>query len=72
MASGRIGFIGLSTRGWARNAHFPDLDYSDDFQIVAVCNSTVESAQNAIREYNLPAETRAYGDAEGTNSLSIV
>jgi predicted dehydrogenase len=65
----RVGFIGLSaSRGWARNAHFPYLEASDDFQITAVSNSTLQSAQAAIKEYYLPTETKAYDNFEGTTS----
>lgn len=68
MALIRVGFIGLSKSGWAPLAHFPYLDASKDYQIVAICNSTVQSAKEAVKLYNLPAETRAYGDPEGMSS----
>lgn len=67
MAPIRVGFIGLSKSGWAPLAHFPYLNASKDYQIVAICNSTVESAKEAVL-YNLPAETRTYGDPEGMSS----
>lgn len=70
MAPIRVGFIGLSYNwGWARNAHFPYLDASDDFQITAICNSTLESAYKAIEEYKLPTETKAYDNFEGSSPL---
>ena len=66
MASTRVGFIGLShNRGWARNAHFPYLEFSDDFQITAICNSTLESALKAKAVYKLPEETNVYDSFEG-------
>ena len=65
MAPIRVGFIGLSKSGWAKNAHFPYLEKSDKYLIVAICNSTVESAKEAIVRYGLSEETRAYGDPEG-------
>ena len=65
MAPIRVGFIGLSYNRGARNAHFPYLDASDDFQVTAICNSTLESAHKAIVKYNFPTETKAYDTFEG-------
>ena len=41
-------------------AHLPRLQSSPNYQIVALCNSSVEAAKAAIREYNLPESTKAY------------
>ncbi|KAG4439576.1 hypothetical protein IFR05_004924 [Cadophora sp. M221] len=60
----RVGFIGLSASGWAPGAHLPYLKNSDKYQIVAICNSSVESSKAAIAKYELPESTRAYGDPE--------
>ncbi|KAH7354840.1 NAD-binding Rossmann fold oxidoreductase family protein [Rhexocercosporidium sp. MPI-PUGE-AT-0058] len=60
----RVGFIGLSASGWAPGAHLPYLKHSNKYQIVAVCNSSVESSKAAIVKYELPQSTRAYGDPE--------
>ncbi|KAL2070662.1 hypothetical protein VTL71DRAFT_13688 [Oculimacula yallundae] len=60
----RVGFIGLSASGWATYAHFPFLKHTDKYQIVAICNSSVESSKAAIAKYELPESTRAYGDPE--------
>jgi hypothetical protein len=65
MAPIRVGFLGLSKGGWARGAHLPYLEKSENYQIVAICNSSVESSRDAIKLYNLPEGTRAYGDPEG-------
>ncbi|KAF9889364.1 transcription regulator gal80 [Aspergillus nanangensis] len=70
MAVIRVGLIGLSGASsddyegtsWAAGAHLPFLTASPSFQIVALLNSSAESAQAAIRKYDLPAETKAYGD----------
>jgi hypothetical protein len=70
MAPIRVGFLGLSKGGWARSAHFPYLNESDKYQIVAICNSSVSSAQDAIKLYNLPASTKAYSNPEGPSSPS--
>ncbi|KAK0119923.1 transcription regulator gal80 [Cadophora gregata] len=60
----RVGFLGLSSSGWAPGAHLPFLKHSDKYQIVAICNSSVESSKAAIKKYELPENTRAYGDPE--------
>jgi predicted dehydrogenase len=65
----RTAIIGLSanaTTAWASKAHLPYLlspRGRERYKIVALLNSTVDSAQKAINYYGLPAETRAYGDA---------
>lgn len=64
MAPTRVGILGLSKSGWAPNAHLPYLLASPAYEIVALCNSSVESAQSAIKLYNLPATTKAYGNPE--------
>jgi len=61
----RVAIIGLSKSGWAPTAHLPYLKSSPHYEIVALCNSSVESAQEAIKLYGLPASVRAYGDPEG-------
>lgn len=70
MAPIRLGIIGLSSSAvtsWASTAHLPYLlspRGRAKYRIVALCNSSVESARNAIQHYGLdPNETRAYGDA---------
>jgi predicted dehydrogenase len=66
MAPIRIGFIGLSKTGWATTAHIPYLSSSSKFKIVAICNSSVQSAREAVELYKLPADTATYGDPEGS------
>lgn len=67
MAPIRIGIIGLSSSAatsWASNAHLPYLlspGGQSKYQIVALCNSSVDAAKRAIAHYKLPAETRAFG-----------
>lgn len=58
----RIGFIGLSSKpdSWATLAHLPYLRRSPHYEIVALCNSTPEKAQQSIVAHNLPATTKAY------------
>ncbi|KAI9740246.1 MAG: transcription regulator gal80 [Cirrosporium novae-zelandiae] len=61
MAPIRIGFIGLSASGgWAVPTHWAYLSQSSKYQIVALCNSSVEAAKKAIEHYKLPATTKAY------------
>lgn len=70
MAPIRVALVGLSASAktsWASKAHLPYLLSPlgrSKYQIVALQNSSVEAAQNAIAQYNLPAETKAYGTAE--------
>jgi predicted dehydrogenase len=74
MAPIRVGIIGLASGtgeptaspggGWASSAHLPYLLASPHFEIVALCNSSVDSAKIAIKKYDLPASTKAYGSSE--------
>ncbi|KAH7179849.1 uncharacterized protein B0J16DRAFT_347829 [Fusarium flagelliforme] len=70
MAPIRVALVGLSASAktsWASKAHLPYLLSPlgrSKYQIVALQNSSVEAAQKAISQYNLPAETKAYGTAE--------
>ncbi|KAH7324260.1 hypothetical protein B0I35DRAFT_348900 [Stachybotrys elegans] len=64
----RVGIIGLSSSAktsWASGAHLPYLlspRGQSKYRIVALCNSSVEAAKRAVETYNLPPETRTYGD----------
>ncbi|KAJ4416008.1 hypothetical protein N0V82_007035 [Gnomoniopsis sp. IMI 355080] len=65
----RLGIIGLSSSAvtsWASSAHLPYLTSPRGlakYRIVALCNSSVESAKAAIKTFRLdPATTKAYGD----------
>ena len=64
----RVALIGLSASatgtGWATMAHLPYIRASPRYEIVALLNSSVESARKAVKAYNLPESTRAYGDPE--------
>ncbi|KAI1378087.1 NAD(P)-binding protein [Hypoxylon crocopeplum] len=62
-----IGLSSSSTSGWARHAHLPYLlspEGKSKFEIVALCNSSVDAARRAINDLKLPPGTRAYGDPE--------
>jgi predicted dehydrogenase len=65
----RVGLIGLSGApqgvSWAQYAHLPYLQKSPHYEIVALLNSSVESAQAAIKQFDFPAQTKAYGDPQG-------
>jgi predicted dehydrogenase len=70
----RVGLIGLSGASaedyegtsWTPNAHLPFLTKSPHFEIVALLNSSAESARAAIEKYNLPSDTtKAYGNPQG-------
>ncbi|KAH7088081.1 NAD-P-binding protein [Paraphoma chrysanthemicola] len=74
MAPIRVGIIGLSSvttnksaspgDGWAASAHLPYLIQSPHYEITALCNSSVESAEAAIKRHKLPPSTKAYGSPE--------
>ncbi|CAK5273677.1 unnamed protein product [Mycena citricolor] len=62
-----IGLSANSTSSWAASAHLPYLLSAHGrsrYTIVAVLNSSKESSLAAIKHFNLPAETRAYGSPE--------
>lgn len=61
----RIGFIGLSASGgWGSTAHWPYLKQTDKYQIVALCNTSIGSAQKAKTHFELPESTKCYDSAE--------
>lgn len=70
MAPIRVGIIGLSASAktaWASRAHLPYLFSPlgrSKYQITALLNSSVDAANRAIKAYDLPAETKAYGNPE--------
>jgi len=70
MAPIRVALIGLSatsTTSWASAAHLPYLLSPlgrSKYRIVALCNSSVSAAEAAVKAYNLPPTTHAYGDPD--------
>lgn len=66
----RAALIGLSSSAatsWAATAHLPGLltpTGRSKITITALLNSSVDAAKSAIRDYKLPAETKAYGNPE--------
>ncbi|MBO1765171.1 Gfo/Idh/MocA family oxidoreductase, partial [Escherichia coli] len=66
----RAALIGLSSSAatsWAATAHLPGLltpAGRSKITIAALLNSSVDAAKSAIRDYKLPAETKAYGSPE--------
>jgi len=69
----RVGLIGLSGAppdkyegtSWTSSAHLPYLTSSPHYEIVALLNSSIESAKAAIGRYKLPPSTKAYSSPEG-------
>ena len=49
---------------WANMAHMPYLLKSAHYEIVALCNSSVEAATAAIKVHGFPKSTKAYGSPE--------
>ncbi|TDZ71737.1 Galactose/lactose metabolism regulatory protein GAL80 [Colletotrichum trifolii] len=67
----RVGIIGLSAKppgmaagAWASSSLLPAFQKSPDYEIVALCNSSLEAAQRSIDMHQLPESTKAYGDPE--------
>ncbi|KAL7942608.1 hypothetical protein V8C42DRAFT_360035 [Trichoderma barbatum] len=67
----RVGLIGLSAEAagagqgtWGVSAHLASLRPSPHYEIVAICNSSVESARRSIEYHKLPSSVKAYGDVE--------
>lgn len=63
MAPIRLGLIGLTATpgAWANVAHIPYLSQSSKYKIVALANSSVASAEGAIKAHNLSSDVKAYG-----------
>ena len=66
----RVGLIGLSTTSistnWAGAAHLPYLQSPQGqrhYEVVALCNSSIASAEKSIQQYGLPASTKTYDSA---------
>ncbi|KAL7930140.1 NAD(P)-binding protein [Trichoderma chlorosporum] len=71
MAPIKVGIIGLGATGpalgpgaWAVAAHLATFVPSPYYEIVAVCNSSVESSQRSIDYHKLPSSVKAYGSPE--------
>ncbi|OQO00014.1 hypothetical protein B0A48_14217 [Cryoendolithus antarcticus] len=67
MAPIRVGLIGLSANGatsWASKTHLPYLLSTSKYELVALCNSSVASAEKAIQHFKLPATVKAYGSPQ--------
>ncbi|KAK3382658.1 putative oxidoreductase [Lasiosphaeria ovina] len=67
----KVGIVGLTGRSgvfepgrWAVSAHLPPLVASPSYEIVALANSSVESARKSIAFHKLPPTTAAYGSGE--------
>ncbi|KAL6825514.1 hypothetical protein J3E69DRAFT_355515 [Trichoderma sp. SZMC 28015] len=72
MAPIRVGLIGLTVGdgkslgngAWGIAAHLPTYINSPNYEIVALCNSSVDAAKQSIAYHKLPATTKAYGSPE--------
>jgi predicted dehydrogenase len=66
----RAALIGLSSTAvtsWASSAHLPGLLSTtgrSKIAIKALLNSSVDAAKSAIKTYNLPSDTKAYGSPD--------
>ncbi|KAM3450637.1 hypothetical protein MY3296_005908 [Beauveria thailandica] len=62
-----IGLSGNAISSWASTAHLPYLVSErgrSQYEIVALLNTSVESARRSIALFSLPPGTRAYGDPD--------
>ncbi|CAM1510623.1 Fc.00g009580.m01.CDS01 [Cosmosporella sp. VM-42] len=72
MSPTRVGLVGLSPNGatttqlsnWGVLAHMKPILHSPKYELVAVCNSSVESARKSIAFHRLPDTVKAYGSPE--------
>lgn len=71
MAPIKIGLVGLSTSStatnWAVLAHLPYLqsDHGRNlYEIIALCNSSVESARKSVKHFGLVESIKTYGSPE--------
>ncbi|KAF3014412.1 hypothetical protein E8E14_005481 [Neopestalotiopsis sp. 37M] len=71
MSKIRVGLIGLGTNTqpmtagtWGISAHLRSIQALAEYEIVAVANSSVDSARRSIEFHNLPPEIKAYGSPE--------
>ena len=67
----RVGLVGLSTSkdfsntgAWASSAHLPFLIASPHYEVVALLNSSVQSAEASIAFHKLGPDVKAYGSPE--------
>lgn len=65
----RVGLVGLPksatlTNGWTLTAHFPSLIASPHYEIVALCNSTVASAEESKAIHKLGPDVKTYGSPD--------
>jgi predicted dehydrogenase len=71
MAPIRVGIIGFWPGKGAANAHLPYLHGPNSkFEIVAVRNSSVESAKKSVKDLKLKEGTKTYGNAQGVTSIN--
>ncbi|KKO99481.1 oxidoreductase family protein [Trichoderma harzianum] len=72
MATIRVGFVGLTAGdgnglgpgSWGVSALLPTFVLSPHYEIVALCNSSVEAAEKSIKHHKLAPSTKAYGNPE--------
>ncbi|KAL7931572.1 hypothetical protein V8C35DRAFT_323695 [Trichoderma chlorosporum] len=72
MARIRVGLIGLTvgngqtlgSGAWGIAAHLLTYTNSPNYEIVALCNSSVDAAKESIAYHKLPVATKAYGSPE--------
>lgn len=62
VAHGSVGEASVGPGRWAITSYLPTYKTSPNYELVALCNSTVESAKRSIEFHGLPSTVKAYGD----------
>ena len=59
----RLGIIGANTNyGWGGRAHLPAIAHLPEYELVAVCNARLETAEEAAKQYGAPLAFRSHQD----------
>lgn len=70
----RVGIVGLQPgRSWAAVAHIPALQHlSDDFDIVGVANSSIESSRAAAAACGIPVAYNSVSDMAASPDIDLI
>jgi len=69
----RVAIVGANRDyGWGGSAHMKALSSLPDFKVVAVCNSTEDSARSNAEHFNVPDAYSSIGDLAGADGIDLV
>jgi predicted dehydrogenase len=66
----RIGIVGAG--GIVKQRHLPGLQALPNVQVVAVCNSTIESAQQVAKDYHIPEVVGDWAELLDRSDIDII